>query len=331
MSSLKAIVQELYAAHGPGKPMGAAELDPKKPHFFLHRRFLGDHDLLVIFNAKRCQYNCAFCELPTKSSRVLIPAGDIISQFEFVVRELKHSLSVLNRLTFSNEGSVLDTDTFPADALDSLVDASTELKLVNRLVLETRLEFLDLARLRCLRSMAPKLTFDILTGFETQDQRIRDDVLRKREPLSAFQEGLDRVAAGGADLTTYVLFKPDPTMTDTAALQEATASIEYIRAECNRRNISLTIRINPMYMTSGSPWAMQAAGNPEYQPPRLTDVMRTAAKARQAGARIYIGLSTEGLDASGGTYHVREDYSPKLIKPIKMFNDGLLSSFDGIV
>ena len=42
----------------------------------------------------------------------------------------------------------------------------------------------------------------------------------------------------------------------------------------------------------------------------------------------YIGLSTEGLNKNRGEFYLREDYSPKLIKPIKLFNDKKIVQFD---
>src|SRR4051794_4797506 len=65
-------VRRLYDAYGQRKPMGAASADPRRPHFFLLRTFRGQNDLLVILNTKRCQYQCHFCRLPAKSSKVWI-------------------------------------------------------------------------------------------------------------------------------------------------------------------------------------------------------------------------------------------------------------------
>ncbi len=243
---------------------------------------------------------------------------------------MKHSLSVLDRLTFSNEGSMLDATTFPTEALLAIAQGVGELRRVHTLVLETRLEFVDPAVLAAIREAAPRASVSILTGFETHDPRLRDKVLFKREPLETFERGLDRVAEVGASLTAYVLFKPEQTMTDEEAVREAEASIDYLDAECRRRNIALAIRLNPMYAAAGSHWAMVAHRAPDYRPPRLTDVMQVAADKRRVDLPIYIGLSTEGLD-DGSNYLAREDYSPHLIRLVKLFNDGKLDHFDDVL
>ncbi len=119
-------------------------------------------------------------------------------------------------------------------------------------------------------------------------------------------------------------------MTDDEAVREAEASIDYLDAQCRQRNVALAIRLNPMYAAAGSRWARIAHRTPNYRPPRLTDVMKVAAAKRRADLPIYIGLSTEGLD-DGSSYLTREDYSPRLIRLVKLFNDGKLDCFDDVL
>ena len=203
------------------------------------------------------------------------------------------------------------------------------MRRVRRIELETRLEFVQPDVLEELRQAAPRAKFGILTGFETADQRIRDEVLKKHEPLELVAKGLDNVERAAAALTAYVLFKPDPQMNDHQAGLEASNSIEFLARECQRRNIDLTIRLNPMYRAEGSLWARAADRSAAYSPPRLTDVMRVAenAVAAHRDIRVYVGLSDEGLAGAAGTYLARDDYNPGLIKYVKQFNDGQLSKF----
>jgi hypothetical protein len=324
-------VRQLYDDFGQRKQMGLSAENVNRPHFFLHRQFAGDQDILVILNTKRCSYQCHFCQLPAKCSKTWIPTENIVAQFEYVINEMKHSLSILTRVTLSNEGSILDTDTLSTDALITIVQAVNELRLVKRLVIETRLEYVHSEILRQIKEAAPRAATDILTGFETLDQETRDEILFKREPIEVFLSGLDRVGEVGADLTSYVLFKPNPSMTDEEAFNEAEKSMDFLADQCEARHIPLFIRLNPMYAASGSKWAQLAHQTTGFRPPRLTDIMRLAEKVRRKGIGVYIGLSAEGLDEPNGNYMSREDYSPKFIKPIKLFNEGRLSSFEGIL
>jgi radical SAM enzyme (TIGR01210 family) len=320
VDTLRTEAQRLYAEFGQRKPMGAAAGTPRRPHFFLLRTFHGKTDLLVILNTKRCRYQCDFCQLPAKSSRAWIPAEDIIAQFRYVLTEVKHTLSIVDRITLSNDGSVLDAKTLDPEALTQIVDAINEMRRVRIVLLETRLEFADVDQLTTLGARLQRARINILTGFETVDQDLRDRVLRKRESLDTFRAGLDRLSILGLDLTAYVLFKPAADMTDAAAYYEARRSIDYLRTECDRRGIGLTIRLNPMYLAAGSVWSRHAAAMSEYVPPRLSDCLRLAEEVATEGVSIYLGLSSEGLSDPAGTYAAREDFSTELLKAVKVFN-----------
>ena len=112
-----------------------------------------------------------------------MPGDCILAQFGYVVEELKHSLSVLDRITLSNEGSVLDARTFPQSALLEIASCISELRRIHILVLETRIEFVDPVFVRRIMKRAPRVMVDILTGFETLDSRIRDEILGKKLSL----------------------------------------------------------------------------------------------------------------------------------------------------
>jgi archaeosine synthase beta-subunit len=325
--TLSSYVAEIYDTYGQRKPMGKPSPAATIPHFFLLRTFLGENDLLVILNTKRCRYQCAFCRLPEKSVRSWVSDSDVLAQFRSVVGEVRHALSIIDRVTLSNEGSVLDETTLGGAALREIVSAIGAMRRVRRIDIETRVEFVRPDALLRLRDLAPRTTLGVLTGFETRDQRIRDEILMKREPLSAFLAGLDNVQRAGAALTAYVLFKPDPQMSDAEASAEAAGTIEFLAAECAERNVELAIRLNPMYRAAGSRWARRADATEKYAPPRLTDVMQVAEQAGDMGVKVYIGLSAEGLAADNGTYQAREDYIPALIKHVKLFNDGHIQKF----
>jgi radical SAM enzyme (TIGR01210 family) len=280
----------------------------------------------VIFNTKRCRYQCLFCQLPAKSSRTFISSDNILSQFGYVLDEAKHALSVLDRVTLSNEGSMLDADTFPADALVTILRSIHHLRRVQTVVIETRLEFATPSAISEIQKAVPARTINVLTGFETLNADIRDRTLGKRESVESFLGGLNQLASAGAELTAYVLYKPSPYMTDEDAVVECERSIDFLVEECARRKVGLTVRLNPMYVASGSYWAQLARSVDSYRPPRLSDVVALAAKKAQEGVRVYIGLSTEGLNEAAGYYTSREDYSPRLIARVKGFNEGRIAS-----
>ena len=301
--------------------MGEAASNKNEPRFFLHRTFMGEQDLLIIFNTKRCQNSCHFCQLPDKCSSIWIPSENILAQFEYVINELKHSLSVFDRVTISNEGSVLDPETFPIESLITIAECVRELRRVRTFVLESRLEFITPTIIQQIKDANNRAKINILTGFETLDPDIKKNILGKQDTLKEFELGLDRVSEARVDLTAYVILKPSQEMSDKEALSEASASIDYLIKQCENRRINLTVRINPMYAAKGSIWANVARNTPRYKPPRLTDIMTLAFQKAQGDVKIYIGASTEGLEESWGTYRSREDYSQELIKQVILFNN----------
>ena len=315
-----AVVRRLFDDFGQRKSMTARPASAREAIYFLVRPFIGDLDVAILLNSLRCRYQCRFCNLPSKSSRVLVSANDLVAQWLSVMRELRHCLSTLDRITISNEGSVLDETTFPVEALDAIASSVGVLRNVRRLVLETRLEFVRAARIRELRAFADPAAITILTGFETLDEGIRDRVLGKREPLDDFLAGLNEVASGGAALNAYVLFKPSWLMTDDDAVSEARASIEFLMKECKERAIPLAVRLNPMYVASGTAWQVQADRAGGFVPPRLTDVLAVAMEFRQRGLPVYLGLTSEGLASASGTYAARDDFSREVLRRAKAFN-----------
>lgn len=324
------LATELYENYGQKKVMGNSAPTSTMPHFFLLRYFWNELDLLAILNTKRCSYQCHFCQLPQKSSRTLIPSSDILSQFAYILSETKHILSLIERVTLSNEGSVLDSKTFPTDALLAIISSINKLRLVRTIVCETRLEFVNPEIAKAMQKRLGKAKLEILTGFETRDAYIRDNVLGKNETIQQFLQGLDAVAESGASLTSYVLYKPKSDMNDQEAYYEANSTIDFLFSECKKRKIPLSVRINPMYVAQGSIWEKEMKSkNEKYLPPKITDIMKLAEeKTKSLGIKTYIGLSTEGISDPTSTFMAREDYSPRLIKPIKLFNDGKITSFE---
>lgn len=322
-SDVAAQVHHLCRAYGRQKKMGHHKRRTGRPKFFLHRVFLGEHDLLVILDAGPCTYRCSFCGLPRASRRSAPSCEQTESQFLNVMRQMRNSLDVLDRLTLSCDSSMLDPAAFSQEGLQSLVKAAGRIRHLKRLVVETRLIFATDEVLCRIRELAPRLSLNILTGFETLDGTIRDRILNKGERVEDFLKGLDRLAAHGCELTAYVLFKPSPYMSDEEAMNEARASADFLVSECSARGIPLTLRINAMYAAIGTEWADMARHADGYQPPRLQDVIDLAGSLRSRGVAVYIGASSEGLGEDWGRHETREGYSVRLADYVNRFNESV--------
>ena len=317
--NLPILVTSLYDQFGPRKPMGGAATDMKQPHFFLIRRFLAEIDLAILLNTKRCRYQCSFCALPEKATTSWVPADAVIAQMAYVLQETRHAIGVIDRLTIGNEGSVLDATTCPFGAIESIVAGFAPPSL-RRIVLESRLEFVDESAVAELARISKGREIEILCGFETLDRRIRREVLGKSESIEEIRRSLDILARFDFGITAYVLLKPDPEMSDANGVEEADRTISWLLDEAAERNMRFCVRLNPMYAATGTPWHARARQTKSYQPPRLTDAILLAEKFARIGVPVYLGLTSEGLAEELMTFRHREDFSRSLLKRAILWN-----------
>lgn len=309
------IIQEtkrLYKKYGQSKSMKIEE----EPCFFLQRNFKGEQDMLIIFKTLPCQNHCKFCNLSEKRWHSNI---SVVEQFYYVVNKLKHSLSVLDRVTLSNNGSILDSKAVPLADLVLIIQALTQIKNVSTIVLETDIRFVNEDLLNYLQRVAGDVKLNILIGFETLDDKIRNDTLGKHKKLVEYERCLDTIANCNCDFTSHILYKPSQFMTDEEAYTEAKQSALYLINECNIRNINLTLRINPMFAATGTAWSEVAKKNSTYMPPKISDVYSLALELERY-IPTYIGLSTEDKEEKWGSYRVRSDFNRDLLLKMIHFN-----------
>lgn len=309
------IVKDLYVKNGPSKPMNINK-PANEPCYFLLRKFLDLNDLLIIFNTDHCPFSCSFCNLNNKE---LVNNYDVLAQFLFVCNKLKHSLSIVERITISNNASVLNNLIFPENDLYTIIRSLNCFKNLREIVLETNMLYVNNGVLSKIQACTSK-SINILVGFETLCEEIRSNILKKPESINDFLKGLDILAEFQFGITAYILYKPDYNMSDNDAYDEALKSAKFLINESKKRNISLSLRINPMYASIESEWCRRAQKNKNYLPPKLSDVLKLSYYLRSRGIDTYIGLSTENSELLYGSYRDREDFSKDLLKEAIIFN-----------
>mgnify|MGYP000991019025 CR=1 FL=1 len=237
-----------------------------------------------------------------------------------VLNKYAAALHVVERITLSNDGSILDERTFPPSLLDELVKGLQALPALRRISLETRPEFITMAWLDRLRESSVKAVLDFLVGLETVDDRLRQVVLGKSVARTSFENALDMLASyPNVAVTSYILVKPAREMTDQDALDEACATIDYLHKQTLARGLPLSIRLNPMYVAPGTLWGADATER-GYVAPRLSDVLAAARHAEKLKVPSYIGLSSEGIPGEHATYRDREDFNKTLLKEAIAWN-----------
>ncbi len=281
--------------------------------------------LFVVFYTQACRWSrCLGCNLPSKVSREHVPFKFLMQQVDnlFADPRVQKHCHAIGKVIVSNNGSVLDEDTFSSTALMYLI-AKLNLHVPNLslLCMESRPEYVDTAELEFIaRALAEGDTptgLEIAIGFEAFDDHIRNDIFDKGLTLKAFESLAEKLAAYNFALKCYFMQKPVPGIGDEEAVEDICKAVGYLSRVSNDLGTQISMHLNPTYAATGT--ALESAfKSGDYQPPRLEDVARAALAARDKNIFLFIGLSDEGLALPGGSFLRPGDQW--MIEPLEKFN-----------
>jgi radical SAM enzyme (TIGR01210 family) len=281
--------------------------------------------LFVVFYTQACRWSrCLGCNLPSKVSQEHVDYRFLMQQVDtlFADPQVRKYCHDVKKVIISNNGSVLDEDTFSSTALMYLI-AKLNLNLPNLSILcmESRPEYVEIAELEFIaRALAEGDTptgLEIAIGFEAFDDHIRNDVFDKGLTLKVFESLADKLARYQFSLKCYFMQKPVPGISDDDAVADIHNAIDYLNRVSAEVGTRINMHLNPTYAAVGT--ALESAFTAgEYQPPRLEDVARAAEGGRDKNISIFIGLSDEGLAIPGGSFLRPENQW--MIAPLEEFN-----------
>lgn len=281
--------------------------------------------LFLVFYTQACRWSrCLGCNLPSKVSREHVPFKFLMQQVDnlFADPRVQTQGEKIRKVIISNNGSVLDEDTFSSTALMYLI-AKLNLHVPNltTVCMESRPEYVDTAELEFIsRALAEGDTptgLEIAVGFEAFDDRIRNDIFDKGLTLKVFESLAQKLAVYDFALKCYFMQKPVPGISDEEAVEDIGRAIDYLNRVSNDLGIQINMHLNPTYVATGT--ALEGAFKAgEYSPPLLEDVARAALTARDKHLSLFIGLSDEGLALPGGSF-LRSD-NQWMVKPLEEFN-----------
>jgi radical SAM enzyme (TIGR01210 family) len=228
----------------------------------------------------------------------------------------------IKKVIVSNNGSVLDEDTFSSTAFMYLIaKLNLNVPFLSTLCLETRPEYVEPAELefiaRALSEGDTPTGLEIAIGFEAFDDHIRNDIFDKGLTLNVFESLAQKLASYHFSLKCYFMQKPVPGISDEEALEDICKAIGYLNRVSDETGVNINMHLNPTYAAAGT--ALETAFKAgDYQPPRLEDVARAALQARDKNISIFIGLSDEGLALPAGSF-LRPD-NQWMIEPLEQFN-----------
>lgn len=296
-----------------------SENDSLRPIYVGHRKFLGALDLVVSFYTQKCQFKCSFCNLPLQSYDGKINAEQINAQIDWVFASNFEKLQAFQQFSIGNEGSILDDKRFPLESLEYLLNKTFEMPSLKVISFETRPEYLKKEKFEQVRKLVPNMKLDVTIGFETQDNHLRQVILNKTISQKLFESKVALLGELGVSLTSYIMIKPSPTMTESEGVAEAIATIEYLKKLSIKYNVNVTAYLNATYAAKGTPLASALVAN-SYIPPRIQNVAEILLKTEHLGIPIYAGLWSEGNEVIAGNYEAHEDYDANLRKAIKKCN-----------
>lgn len=281
--------------------------------------------LFIVFYGQACRWSrCLGCNLPSKMSSKPVAYKALLSQIDRVFRlpEVLRRRQAIRKVIVSNNGSVLDQQTFSSTALMYLlVQLNLHLPNLALLSLETRVEYVETAELEFMaRALAEGETatqLEIAIGFEAYDDHVRNDVFRKGLSLRAFERLARMIAPYGFRLKCYFMQKPIPGMTDDEAVSDIRNAINYLSRIATDYRVSINLHLNPTFVAAGTPLE-RAFRSGQYVPPRLRDCARAACHAQGKPISVFVGLYDEGLAVEGGSF-LRETDGP-LVEAFEQFN-----------
>ncbi len=300
--------------------------DPSKVHEYFFQESEEGLILFVIFYTLACRWNlCTGCNLPSVSSSRHIGYRDLMKQVDglFADPEIKKRLPEIKKCIFSNNGSMLDEETFSSTALVYLLAlCNMHLPELRTVTLETRIEYVDLEELeflsRVLKEGDQHPDLELAIGFEAFDDEIRNKHFLKGMTLNRFEEFVEKVAPYKFHLKSYFMQKPVTEISDEEAYEDICKAIDYLSSIADKYQVEMNMHLNPTYAARGTKLAADFVAG-KYTPPTLRDTARAVLHSEGKSITVFVGLSDEGLAINGGSFLSHDE--PEYLKALENYNE----------
>jgi len=291
--------------------------DPCKPFQWWFQNTPQGLTLFIVFYCQACRYRlCSGCGLHKTMSKDHIDYRQIMHQIDYIFNApqiLDHSHEI-KKVIVSNNGSVLDEDTFSSTALMYLIaQVNTHFPTLEILSLESRAEHVDLCELEFLRRALHEGSMEhveIAIGFEIFDDIIRNKIFRKGLSRKQFEKFVGLMADHNFWVKCYFMLKPTSLFTTKDAIIDIHKAIDYLSDQAKKTGAHINMHLNPTFVGEGTELHKEFEAG-EFEPPTLADTARAALHAKGKPITVYLGISDEGLAVPGGSF-IREGDEERL-------------------
>ncbi len=185
-------------------------------------------------------------------------------------------------LTIYMGGNFTNDQEIPPDAQVAICQMVQDDSTITSLLIETRVEHIREDRIRELsNALGQGKTLRIGIGLESQDDKIRQQVINKGLTKRAYERAIDILHQHSVEVLTYVFIKP-MTLTEQEAIEEAVATVQYAH-EAGSDQIALEAALIQKDTPMGN-----AYERGEFNPPWMWSILEVLKRTHPLG-NVQIG------------------------------------------
>jgi radical SAM enzyme (TIGR01210 family) len=252
-------------------------------HFFKEPR----QRLTMLFPGAGCEWRkmtggcsmCGFYEANKKISFGLLLPSFL---FKLIFLSAAKKLAAAEELAVYNGGSFLNKGEVPLKFQNWFFSKMAGYSGVKEVFIESRCEYLEEGRIKEIAKILGKGRLVMGIGLESQDDHIRNDIIKKGLLKKFFEEKIKMLKSLGVTSSAYVFLKP-PGLSEKEALEETLATIVYaLSVGVDRVNISSAF-------VQAKTETAAAYKRGEYRPPKLWTVLKIIDRIKEEGWPVSIG------------------------------------------
>jgi len=280
----------------------------------------GTNRLMVVLKTKGCEYaqknngGCTVCGFLNHAQ------PDITG--EKILEQLDYTLTTFDL----REVEEIDILTLGSFFNDSEVSQSTRSQIITRLStipnlirvsIESRAEYVTVDKIKQIKEiLGNDKILEFAIGLESQDDYLRNKIIKKGLSKKAFENTVARVKAAGANFLTYLLIKP-PHVLEKDAIDDAVKSAAYVFQTAKKYNVPARVAFEPVFVCENT-YLEELYLQSKYRLLNLWSVVEVIKNAHQYGG-LFVGLSDEDLSLERMP-HSCPICSGKIVNAVERFN-----------